>query len=83
MEKGRKAFVKRLAADSNNVRTIKLFYRALVRLHFEYVTEIWAPQQASYKLLIERVQRKFLRLPVCKLGYRMSVTDQDCKYNIM
>jgi Reverse transcriptase (RNA-dependent DNA polymerase) len=54
-------FVMRNARHFNNLFVLRVLYGALVRSILESGSEIWCPSEAKYCLLIERVQKKFLR----------------------
>lgn len=61
-------FILRLYRDLRLSLSIKLLYYALVRPILEYGAVIWNPHSASHSLMLERVQRTFLRYASYKLG---------------
>lgn len=54
-------FVLRQVKDFMNITTVRVLYDALVRSHMEHNSAIWAPYEIKYKVMLERVQNKFLR----------------------
>lgn len=57
----RLGFVMRNARDFHDVGTIKVLYFALVRSKIEVSSIVWSPHEACYTLLLEKVQKAFLR----------------------
>lgn len=57
----RLGFVLRTARDFNSKHVIKLLYSALVRTKLEASSSVWNPHEAKYALLLEKVQKAFLR----------------------
>lgn len=57
----RLGFVLRNARDFENPKIIKLVFNTLVRSKLESASCIWTPYESSYILLIEKVQKAFLR----------------------
>lgn len=60
-------FVLRQSQGFTNITTIRVLYDALVRSHLEYGAVIWAPHEAKYSVMLERVQNKFTRHLYCRL----------------
>lgn len=54
-------FIIRICYHFRNVSTFKLLYFALVRSKLEYGCTVWNPQSDSQSLIIERIQKRFLR----------------------
>lgn len=66
----RLGFVVRNARDFNDPRAIKLLYTALVRSKLEAASAVWNPHEDAYILLLEKVQKTFLRFLYKKVyGY--------------
>ncbi|PZC70519.1 hypothetical protein B5X24_HaOG215757 [Helicoverpa armigera] len=66
----RLGFVLRNSRDFQHKHVIKLLYSTLVRSKLEASSCVWNPHEASYALLLEKVQKKFLRfLYKFSLGY--------------
>lgn len=57
----RLGFVIRNVRDFHDTRAIKLLYSALVRSKLEAASVVWNPYEVTYVLLLERVQKVFLR----------------------
>lgn len=57
----------RLTKYFTNINCITILFNALVRSTLEYACVIWCPYQTTYKLKIERVQKKFTRFVFFKL----------------
>ncbi|XP_045773470.1 uncharacterized protein LOC123872917 isoform X2 [Maniola jurtina] len=57
----RLGFVLRNTRDFQNCHTIKLVFDALVRAKLETSACIWNPYESTYILLLEKVQKAFLR----------------------
>lgn len=60
-------FIMRLTKYFTNINCITILFNALVRPTLEYACVIWCPYQTTYKLKIERVQKKFTRFVFFKL----------------
>ena len=54
-------FVMRSATYFKNTDLLKSLYSSFVRSKLEYVSIVWSPCYLTYQLLIERVQRRFLK----------------------
>lgn len=66
----RLGFVLRNARDFKNNHVIRLLYNALVRSKLEASSCVWNPHEAAHELLLEKVQKAFLRaLYKRKFGY--------------
>lgn len=57
----RLGFVLRNARDFNSVHVIRLLFSALVRSKLESSSCVWNPHEVTYALLLEKVQKAFLR----------------------
>lgn len=66
----RLGFVIRNMREFDNPKAIKLVYMALVRSKLETASIVWNPHESTYALLLEKVQKAFLRFLYKKLfGY--------------
>lgn len=54
-------FILRRSYGFNNIKAIIALYNALVRSNLECNAVIWAPHEAKYSLMLERIQNKFVR----------------------
>lgn len=54
-------FVLRTVKGFTNMKAIASLYNALVRSQLECNAEIWAPHEAKYTLMLERIQNKYIR----------------------
>lgn len=54
-------FVRRTCVGFHDASTLKTVFFAHVRSHVEYASLVWMPHYESYKIDIERVQRRFTR----------------------
>lgn len=54
-------FVLRQSQGFTNITTLRVLYDALVRSHLEHSAFIWAPHEAKYSVMLERIQNKFTR----------------------
>lgn len=53
-------FIKRICYNFSNTNCLKSIYYAHVRSHLEFASEIWSPEQDTYKRRIESVQKQFV-----------------------
>ncbi|CAG9112866.1 unnamed protein product [Plutella xylostella] len=60
-------FVLRRCHGFTDISAVKALYNALVRSKLECNAIIWAPHEAKYSLMLERIQNKFLRFIYFKL----------------
>jgi hypothetical protein len=60
-------FILRRSHGFTNISAIIALYNALVRSLLECNAAVWSPQEAKYKLMLERVQNKFTRYLYMKL----------------
>lgn len=60
-------FILRRSHGFSNIRAVIALYNALVRSHLECNAQIWAPHEAKYSLMLERVQNKYLRFLYLKM----------------
>ncbi|XP_069365629.1 uncharacterized protein [Maniola hyperantus] len=60
-------FVLRQANAFTNIKALRALYEALVKSHLECNASIWSPGEAKYKVMLERIQNKFLRFMYLKL----------------
>ena len=66
----RLAFIMRSAGSFNNTLVLRTLYDALVRSVLESGSIIWIPRVAKFILMLEKVERKFLRyLYMREYGY--------------
>lgn len=56
----------RFSNKFTNFTAIRALYDAPVRSHLEYNAVIWSPHEAKYKIMLERIQNKFLRFMYLK-----------------
>lgn len=57
----RLGFVLRNSRDFRNMEVVKLIFSALVRSKLEACASVWHPHEAKYTLMLEKVQKAFLR----------------------
>lgn len=57
----RLGFVMRNCKDFTDVHTMKLLYMALIRSKIETSACVWNPHEKLYTLMLEKVQKRFLR----------------------
>lgn len=62
-------FIRRNAADFDDVYVLKTLYSSLVRSILEYAVPVWAPYQELHMARIERVQRSFVRFALRRLPW--------------
>lgn len=60
-------FFLRQAREFTNIVAIRALYEALVRSHLESNAIVWAPHEAKYSFMLERIQNKFVRFVYLKL----------------
>lgn len=53
--------VLRLANQFSNFCALRALYEALVKSHLECNAVVWSPYEDKYKLMLERIQNKFVR----------------------
>lgn len=63
----RLGFVLRTAASFTNMKAISVLYDALIRSQLECNAAIWAPHEAKYNLMLERIQNKYTRYMYLRL----------------
>ena len=63
----RLGFVLRRAASFTNLKAISVLYDALIRSQLECNSAIWAPHEAKYSLMLERIQNKYTRYMYLRL----------------
>ena len=54
-------FIMRVCRPLKNIHSLRTVYVAYVRSLLEFASNIWSPQYATYKLRIERIQKRFIR----------------------
>lgn len=69
-------FIQRTSTDLS-VLTFRNLYCSFVRSLLEYCSVVWSPSYAVYVEVIERVQRKFLRILAFKCGYQREDYQYD------
>lgn len=57
----RLGFILRNVKDFHNISVVKTIYNALVRSKLETSAAVWNPYESTYILLLEKVQKAFLR----------------------
>lgn len=66
----RLGFILRTSREFHNPKAVQLLYTALVRTKIESGAVVWNPHEAKYTLMLEKVQKAFLRsLYKKKYGY--------------
>jgi len=70
-------FINRCAKFFKHANTLKLLYCTLVRTQLEYASVVWDPYQQNHRILLERIQHRFLRNISFKLGQPMKFTDYN------
>lgn len=63
-------FVSRIAKDFTDPYCLKALYCSLVRPILENASVVWAPNDVTWNLRIERVQKRFIRLALRNLPWR-------------
>lgn len=63
-------FISKIAKDFTDPYCLKSLYCALVRPILENASVVWTPNDISWTLRIERVQRRFIRLALKHLPWR-------------
>lgn len=59
--------VLRLANQFTNLRALRTLYEAHVKSHLEFSAVVWSPHEIKYKLMLERIQNKFIRFIYLKM----------------
>jgi hypothetical protein len=54
-------FIIRTAKNFDDIRVARVLFNTLVRSRLEYASVVWDPYEDKYRLMIERIQRKFSR----------------------
>lgn len=54
-------FLFRVCKDFRNLHSLKTVYFSYVRSHLEYCCQIWNPSHNHHEILLEKIQRKFVR----------------------
>lgn len=62
-------FILRSTKGFNSPLTLVTLYKALVRPILEYGSTIWSPHQLNHINQLESIQRRFVRLLGCRLGF--------------
>ena len=70
-------FLQRFSANFSNPYTLRTLYFSLVLPLLEYASVIWSPNLVKHRMLLERVQHKFLRFAAFKTGCPMSYSNHD------
>jgi hypothetical protein len=65
-------FIKRLSKEFQDPYTLKSLYMSLVRSRLEYVCCVWQPVYAVHVARIERIQEKFVKYALRRLGWDTS-----------
>ena len=63
-------FITKIAQDFVDPHCLKALYCSLVRPLLETASLVWSPQQLTWSLRIERVQKRFIRLALRHLPWR-------------
>jgi hypothetical protein len=65
-------FIKRLSKEFQDPYTLKSLYMSLVRSRLEYACCVWQPFYAVHVARIERIQEKFVKYALRRLGWDTS-----------
>lgn len=57
----RLGFVSRTCKDFTNINAIRILYTSLIRSKIEASACVWNPYEVTYSLMLEKVQKRFLR----------------------
>jgi len=62
-------FIVRASRERFSINALRTLYIHLVRPVLEYSSAVWTPHQMGHWKLLDGVQRRFLRLVGCRMGY--------------
>jgi hypothetical protein len=62
-------FIKRLSKEFQDRYTLKSLFMSLVRSRLEYACCVWQPFYAVYVARIERIQEKFVKYALRRVGW--------------
>ncbi|XP_054272813.1 uncharacterized protein LOC128993080 [Macrosteles quadrilineatus] len=62
-------FIFRTTKDLKNPLTLIILYKTLVRPVMEYCSVVWSPYQSLHIDILDKIQRRFIRLIGLRLGY--------------
>jgi hypothetical protein len=74
--------VKRVYRDIKDVHIRKALYCSLIRPQLEYASELWSPEQVTYKRMLENVQRRATKL-ILDYPQHCSYTMRLVKLNLL
>lgn len=60
-------FIMRQSYNFTNITAIRALYEAIVKSHLECNSVIWSPHEEKYRLMLERIQNKFVRAIYLKM----------------
>ena len=74
--------VKRVCRDIKDVHIRKALYCFLIRPQLEYASELWSPEQVTYKRMLENVQRRATKF-ILDYPQHCSYTMRLVKLNLL
>jgi hypothetical protein len=75
--------VMRASRDGFSVQSLRHLYISLVRPHLEYASVVWSPYQRNHCEIIEKIQRRFLKLIGVRLGFNyLNVPVADLQHEL-